>query len=253
MIPYSKKSVMGIPIVSATLFTIIPTITALLNVKGKKTISYVNAYCLQMASYDKEYKSILKKMTCVYSGGIGPIIASRILGNPLAQRTPTPDFIFDFLKIAQKKDWSIYLLGSRRSIVEKAAKEIKKNVPGLKIAGYHNGYFSRREEVKIIEDIDRKKPTILFVGMGSPRQEKWIAANKDSIDAQVFWAVGALFDILSGELPRAPLLFRKLGLEWLYRLFQEPKRLWKRYTIGNILFVLLVVWKLIKKGKKKYR
>lgn len=238
---FVRKQILGVPIASLTLKEIKNVALSLIEAKGKKSFFYVNAHCLNIAQKDKEYKNILKNATFVYSGGIGPIIASKILGKPLSQRTPTPDFIEKIFCLAQEKNWSLYFLGSKENILKKMAEKLKFNHPNLNIAGFHHGYFSKEEEKELIKEINEKKPVILLVGMGSPKQEKWIAQNLTRVNAKVFWAVGALFDILSGEIPRAPLLMRNLGLEWLYRFLKEPRRLWKRYLLGNVSFLKYVL------------
>jgi len=244
---YTRRIILGIPIAAITLSETPHFITRLIASRGKKTFFYVNAHCLNIAGKDKEYRTILQNASLVYSGGFGPVLASRILAKPLPERVPTPDFIYDVLAVAQEKGWSIYLLGGEQLVVEKTAENLKKQFPKLSIAGYHHGFFLQNKEV--ITKINRVKPTIILVGMGTPRQEKWIAENIDNVDAKVFWAVGALFDIISGRLKRAPFWMQRMGLEWLFRLFQEPKRLWKRYLLGNVEFIYLVLKEVLKKRK----
>lgn len=235
-----KNKFLGISITSVALTEMPLLIKKLIESKKKKTFFYINAYCITLTQSDPVYKDILTNATLVYSGGFGPVIASRILGTPIKERTPTPDFINHFFKIAERKMWTIYLLGTTQDSLHKAAKRIKVLFPKIKIVGLHNGFFDIKEEKKIILDINLKKPKILIVGLGSPTQEKWINNNYRKLNAEVFWGVGAMFDVISGKLPRAPKWIQDLGLEWLYRLFQEPKRLWKRYLIGNVKFVLMI-------------
>ncbi len=237
---YSQKTILGIPITALTLADIPRVVVSLIESSGKKTFFYVNAHCLNLANRDQEYKKILQRASLVYSGGIGPILASKILGRPLAERTPTPDFIFDVFVIAQQKKWSVYFLGTTNNSLQKAVNKLQKRFPKLKIVGYHSGFFDAEEEGKIIREINLKKPTMVIVGMGTPRQEKWIANHKDKLNTKVLWVVGALFDVISGQLPRAPIFWQRLGLEWAYRLYQEPTRLWERYTFGNLEFILRV-------------
>lgn len=232
------KMVLGIPIAALRLKEISFVIARLIETSGKKTFFYVNAHCLNIAGKDPVYKKILQGATLVYSGGMGPILASRILGRPLLDRTPTPDFISDVFVRAQRNKWSFYLLGGEENVARKAAENLWKRFPGLAIVGYHSGFFTNNNE--IIKKINRVKPDIILVGVGTPRQEKWIADNIDKVNAKVFWAVGALFDILSGKRKRAPKWMQRLGFEWAFRLLQEPRRLWKRYIFGNIGFLLTV-------------
>jgi len=232
------KTVLGIPIVALRLKEISSVVVKLIETSGKKTFFYVNAHCLNIAGKDHVYKKILQRGTLVYADGMGPILASRILGRPLLERTSAPDFIEEIFDIAQEKKWSFYLLGGEADVVQKAAKFLQKKFPRLKIAGYSPGFFAGNNE--IIEKINRAKPDIVLVGIGTPRQEKWIADNINRVNADTFWAVGGLFDFFSGKRKRAPIWVQRLGFEWAFRLAQEPRRLWKRYLFGNIHFLLTV-------------
>lgn len=231
-----KKTIFGIPVTSLTLQDLLKIIAIYIQKNGKKTFFYINAHCINLSLKDPHYKNILQKADLVYSGGIGPIWASVILGKPLEQRSPTPDFIDQIFSLAEKNRWTVYLLGSADATVKKTAVIISKAYPHI-IVGYHSGYFSLNEEKELIKDINSKKPTILLVGMGPPKQEEWIDIHKKDLDVSAFWAVGALFDVISGRIQRAPKWMQRLGLEWLYRLIKEPKRLWKRYIFGNMLFL----------------
>lgn len=242
---YPVRDVLNTPISAIPLAKIDRVVASLVEQAGKKTFFYVNAHCLNIAAKDSQYKKILQHASLVYSGGLGPVLASRIVGQGLPERTPTPDFIDKVFATAQKKGWSIYLLGTKEKSLVKAVSRIKEKFPRINIVGYHHGYFSKEEEGKVIEDIHAKQPTIVIVGMGTPRQEKFMAENIYRINAQAFWAVGALFDVISGELPRAPVWMQSLGLEWLFRLFQEPQRLWRRYIIGNTIFIVRVLLSLL--------
>lgn len=242
---FTSRNIFDIPIAAATLTEIPKIVTSFIENQGKKTFFYVNSHCLNIASRNREYKSILQRASLVYSGGFGPVLASRLLGQPLPQRTPTPDFIEKVLRTAEKRGWSIYLLGTKLESLKRAIAKLKNKFPKL-IINYHHGYFGHDDEERVISDINSKQPTILIIGMGTPKQEKFIAENMFKINAHAFWAVGALFDVISGELPRAPVWIQKLNLEWLFRLFQEPRRLWKRYLLGNINFLTLIFSSLIK-------
>lgn len=235
---YPTRNVLGVPITSITLSDIPRLVISLIESGGKKTLFYVNAHTLNIAGIDKDYKKILEEASLVYSGGLGPVLASKILGQPLPGRAPTPDFIDEVLSACQKKKWSVYLLGTKEEPLKLFIDSVKRKFPSLDICGSHHGYFTKHEENNIISEINLLKPAILIVGMGTPKQEKWIDDNSDRIDTKAFWAVGALFDVMAGVLPRAPKWMQTIGLEWLFRFFQEPRRLWKRYLIGNCTFIL---------------
>lgn len=232
-----KKLLFGIPIASVTLHELPQIIQKFLIQEKKKTFFYINAHCINLAQKDHRYKTILKKADLVYSGGIGPIWASKLLGRPLRDRTPTPDFIQHVFSLCQKNNWTIYLLGADASTVKNAAYTISQNYPAV-IAGYHHGYFSQKEEAALVKKINAQHPTILLVGMGTPKQETWIDDHKEQLNVSILWAVGALFDVISQKTQRAPKWMQTIGLEWFYRLLQEPHRLWKRYLFGNAMFLL---------------
>ena len=121
-------------------------------------------------------------------------------------------------------DNTVYMFGGAPGVAEKAAEEMRKKYPGLKIVGIHDGYFDAKEEKNIIADIKEKKPSLLLVGLGSPKQEKWIYSNLRFTDAKLAIGIGGSFDVMSGNLKRAPEFFCKLGIEWLYRLIKQPTR-----------------------------
>lgn len=247
--PFPTQKIFGIDIASLSLVDIPLIVISLIDSSGKKTLFYINAHCLNLANEDKEYRTILQEASLVYSGGIGPVLASNFLNKSLKERTPTPDFIFDVLSVGQEKGWSVYLLGSERGIVQKVAVVMEKKLPKLKIVGCHHGYFDKSQDQEVIAEINRLKPTIILVGMGTPKQEKWIAQNKEKINVKAFWSVGMMFDVLTGDMPRAPKFMQLMYSEWLFRLFQEPGRLWKRYLFGNIKFMLLIFKELLNPSK----
>lgn len=233
------RLILGVPIAALRLKEISSVIARFIEGGGKKTFFYVNAHCLNVANKNPRYKKILQTAALVYADGMGPIIASKLLGRPLPERTSAPDFISEVFAIAEIKRWSFYLFGGEENIVRKAAENIKKRFPKLTVAGYHSGFYTKNNE--ITKEISRARPDIILVGMGTPRQEIWIADNIDKVNARVFWAVGGLFDFLSGKRRRAPYWIQRLGFEWTFRLLQEPRRLWRRYVFGNILFLLTIL------------
>lgn len=245
LVDYPRKEIFDIKIGAIPLSGLATVVSSYISQGEKETLFYINAHTLNVANVDGEYKEILKRASLVYAGGLGPVIASWILNQTLPGRSPTPDFINKVFEIAEKKGWSVYLLGTTQKSLIKVVAKIKKNFSKLSICGFHHGFFAPEEEEDIIAEINSKNPTVVIVGMGTPKQEKWIAKNKDKINAKAFWAVGALFDVISGELPRAPKWVQVIGLEWFFRFCQEPRRLWKRYVIGNLLFILAIFLALI--------
>lgn len=206
----------------------------------RKFVTYLNAHCFNLAIKDKKYRQILSISDIVYPDGISIVWAARILGYSLPERVNAADFFERFCKEAQDRKISLYLLGGSENTIKKAIERLKANYPRLKVRGSYNGYFSEDEEIKIIDEINRQRPNILIVGLGAGKQEKWIFRNLNKLDVNVVWAVGGLFNLLSGELKRAPRWMINGGLEWLFRLYQEPRRLWHRYLIGNFIYIYRV-------------
>lgn len=209
-----------------------------------KFITYLNAHCVNISFTDFKYREILQKADLVYAGGQGVVWASRFLGEPLPERVNILDFFDSLAEELRKRQVTVYLLGNKSGIVKKTEEALRGK--GLKIVGSKCGFFNPDEEAGIIEEINALQPNILMVGMGIPRQEKWIQAHIHELNVNLYWAVGAVFDWLSGQRKRAPAWMIRCGLEWLHRLCQQPRQLWKRYLIGNIIFVYRVLsWRII--------
>lgn len=235
----NKISFLGININVLTKEQIINILLNFSENKGIKTAFYLNAHCINVAYRDEDYRSILNRADLVYAGGQGVVWAARFLGTPLPERINILDF-FDIL-VPELKDRkiTIYLLGGREGTVKKTEEVLKGK--GLRIVGKRSGFFAKSEEQEIIQEINALKPNILMVGMGVPKQEKWVYNHINMLNVNLCWSVGAAFDWLSGQRKRAPRWMSKFGLEWLHRLCQQPKRLWKRYLLGNLIFVYRVI------------
>ncbi|MBN1842117.1 MAG: WecB/TagA/CpsF family glycosyltransferase [Deltaproteobacteria bacterium] len=210
-----------------------------------RKVLYVNAHCMVISRKDKVYRNILNNAHLVYADGISLVWGARLLGHYLPGRLTAADFMPRFFSLFAEAGLRVYMLGARPGVAETAAQRLREDNPGLEIVGTQHGYFKERESERIIEGINRADPHILMVGMGVPYQEKWIDQHYDELNASVIWGVGALFDFLSGRLARGPQWLLASGFEWLCRLVAEPRRLWQRYLVGNLLFVWYVLrWKL---------
>lgn len=213
-------------------------------VNCKKTkLAFANANTLNIAYSDDTYSDVLKSFLVV-NDGIGVDIAAKILFNKtFIENLNGTDFmpaLFSYFP----ENTKVYFLGSTEKNIRKAVERFKLDFPHLNLVGAHNGYFGTSNN--IVQTINSSGAEVVVVGLGNPMQEFWIDDYSHKIDASLFIGVGAFFDFYSGEIPRAPDIIRKLRFEWLYRLLLEPKRLWKRYVIGNIQFLFRVL-------KEKYR
>ena len=186
------------------------------------------------------------KTSVIIPDGVGTVIASKLLKEPVKEKIAGIDVVREVLIKANSEGKSIYLLGAKQEILEKCIENINNEFPNLKVSGFHNGFFDLNNCDDIIEDVKKSDPWAIFVAMGSPRQEIFINKVMNNLNTHIFMGVGGVFDIFAGELKRAPKWMLALGLEWLYRVIQEPFRIKRLMVIPKFL---LLVWKKRKKFK----
>jgi N-acetylglucosaminyldiphosphoundecaprenol N-acetyl-beta-D-mannosaminyltransferase len=173
--------------------------------------------------------------------GISVLLALRFLGYKVAERVPCPDLAEKVLELANSNNYSVFLLGAKEADLLLCRKNLHERYPNLVIAGHRNGYFNNMEEKEVVNFINSTNPDILLLGMPSPKKELFIENSKNLLRAKYCLGVGGFFDVLSGSKKRAPILIQKIGMEWIFRFVQEPHRMWRRYIIGNVRFVWLVL------------
>lgn len=205
---------------------------------------FINVNSVNLAYDNTEFKSVLNDADCTFADGSGVRLAAKKQGIKLNDNVNGTDLLPHICKRAIKEGWSIYLLGSAPGVALETAENLMSTYRGLKIAGARHGYFSEGQNTSVIEEINISKADIVLVAMGSPHQEKWIAKNKHLLNAKVALAVGGLFDFYSGNISRAPKWMREIGMEWIYRLAMEPRAKFKRYVLGNPLFL----WRVLVNG-----
>ncbi|MGD8306547.1 MAG: WecB/TagA/CpsF family glycosyltransferase [Ignavibacteria bacterium] len=198
------------------------------------TITGANASTVNLSLNNSEFKNALDNIDYIHPDGIGVYLSSKFLygANGFQSKITGSDFYYELINTAIKKQWSFFFFGDE----DKTLNKIFSVYPELNIAGLHNGF--EYENDKLLDMINKSGPDILIVGMGSPKQEEWIIKSKQKLDVKIIIAVGDGIKIFSGSKRRGPKILRKFGLEWLVRLFFDPKRLWKRYLIGNPLFII---------------
>ena len=217
-------------------------------VKAKEPLHLmgVNADKINELNKNARLKQIVNSCGIINADGESVIAASKYLGKPLPERVAGIDLMQSLVGLSEKNGYSIYLLGAKKEIVTKTAKVLRTKHPKLRIKGIHDGYFGEEEWGKISDELKRLKPDFVFVGITSPMKEYLIEYLQDDGNDSVFMGVGGSFDVISGAIPRAPKWMQKRGLEWLFRVSQEPKRLFKRYFVGNWHFI-----REVRKEKKK--
>jgi len=203
--------------------------------------AFVNADCMNKSARQLDYRASLNAADLVLGDGIGIRVAARILGKQVEANVNGTDLFPLLCERAAEKGLPIFLLGARPGVARAAGDAMRSRYPGLEIAGCRNGYWSKEEEDDVIDGIAASGAAILLVALGAPTQDLWIERHQDRLRVPVGLGVGGLFDFYSGRIPRAPLWLREIGLEWVWRLLQEPSRMWRRYVVGNPLFLLRVL------------
>jgi exopolysaccharide biosynthesis WecB/TagA/CpsF family protein len=204
----------------------------------RQTVAFLNAHCINVSAKDTTYRWALKRATALLPDGSGLQLAARLNGSKFVENLNGTDLFLHIMQKAVNCGHKVFLLGSQPGVAEKAAMKAQGNVAGLEIAGTHHGFFKPHEESKIIDTINASGADVVLVALGVPRQDVWIARNRHRLTARVVFGVGAQFDFWAGRVSRAPILLRKSGMEWVWRLAIEPRRMFKRYVLGNPAFVL---------------
>ncbi|MDL2121941.1 MAG: WecB/TagA/CpsF family glycosyltransferase [Deltaproteobacteria bacterium] len=190
---------------------------------------------------DPELREIVSSCDLINADGMPLVWASRLLGNPLPCRVAGVDLFQDLVKLCAEKGYRPFFFGAREWVVKKVVDKFKERHPQLEVAGYRNGYYSQEEERGIAEMIRNSKADMLFVGFSSPMKEKFLNRWMDTMKVPFCMGVGGSFDIIAGMTKRAAVWMQQCGMEWFYRILQEPRRMWKRYAKTNPVFVWLVV------------
>ncbi len=209
-----------------------------------------NSEMIMAARKNKEFANVLKNASLLTADGIGVVYASKIFGDPIAERAAGYDISLELLERGAKKGYTFYLMGAAPQIAVHAKERLEKQYPGIDIIGTHDGYFDLQEEDEMIDDINLKGPDVLFVCLGSPKQEKWIEKNRNNLNVRVAMGLGGCLDVYAGIVKRAPDIYIKLGLEWLYRLMKEPKRFFRMLALPKFMLTVIFV-KLFGKNKKE--
>ncbi len=220
--------------------------------RARDVYAYVNINAINIARKSERFKHFLNSAHIVYCDGEGVRLGGRILGYHLPPRVVLTYWIWELCEFCEKRDFSFYFLGATEQYVREAVERVRERFPRLRIVGFHHGYFAKhgKESDAVVEQINRAQPDILVVGFGMPMQEFWIEEHLHRLNASVILPAGSMIDYTAGRKGLAPRWMADHGMEWLYRFFQEPGRLWKRYLIGNPSFMVHVLLEQIKKREK---
>jgi exopolysaccharide biosynthesis WecB/TagA/CpsF family protein len=214
-----------------------------------RQVYFVNAHCINLAAGGAQYYSALKAADTIFADGMGMKLAAMAAGDSLVDNVNGTDLFPLLCALAAQLGLKIGFLGARPGVAQRCAEQMIAAFPRLKIVYVRDGYFDRSGDAEVVRNISTSGAQILFVAMGVPNQELWLAEHAKQLNVPVKLGVGALFDFYSGSIPRAPLILRKAGLEWLFRLALEPKRMFGRYVLGNPRFIARLVF-LALRGKE---
>ena len=213
------------------------------SLKRKHLYAYANIHALNLAEKFPRFQKILNRAHCVYCDGEGVRVGARLLGYVLHPRIVLTYWVWDLLALFQERGISVFFLGGREKVLGEAIRNVHARFPGLKIAGFHHGYFEKNSTAsrEVVLAIEHVKPDVLFVCFGMPEQEYWIEENFSGLRTHAIIPAGSMIDYVAGAKKPTPGWMANHGLEWLFRLVMEPARLWKRYIIGNPLFIIRVL------------
>ena len=229
-----KETILGVQVNTENYDELIPKVFRNIEDKKKSLVVAINPEKLMKAKEDPELKALLNRAEFQIPDGIGVIIASKLKKGSISSRITGIDMMDRIVREAARTGRAVFLYGAKPGVADKAAQQLKQTYPDLIVAGTQDGYES--DSSKVIDTINKAKPDILFVAMGSPKQEQWIEQHRDNLYPTLYQGVGGSFDVLAGNVKRAPAAFQRMGAEWLYRLLKEPSRLKRQMNLPKFLF-----------------
>lgn len=231
----------GIPIQVATMRDALVRVDKAISSRSSLNIGVVNAAKLVNMRHDKALHEAVLSSDVIYADGMSVVWASRTLGAPLPERIAGIDLMHEIMRAGQTRGYRVFCLGAEQEVLDRVTQKFRDMYPGTIVVGSHHGYFESCDEETVALKIRESAADVLFVAITSPKKEQFMAKWSDVMKVPVVHGVGGSFDVVAGLVERAPEYWQKAGLEWLYRVKQEPRRLWKRYLVTNMVFCKLVV------------
>jgi N-acetylglucosaminyldiphosphoundecaprenol N-acetyl-beta-D-mannosaminyltransferase len=251
----ASVNILGVHVSQVSVKSLVDYISGAISNGSKVRAVYVNVHAINLAQDFTWFSDFLNGSEIAFCDGFGVKWGARLLGLRLPERLSPPDWIDSLVEACARGRFSIYMLGARPGVAEKVGELLKRKFPDLNIVGFQQGFFEKTAgcmaNEAVVEAINQARPDILLVGLGMPTQERWLLDNWDHINVRAAVTVGALFDYLAGEFTRAPHWMTDHGLEWLARLVAEPRRLWRRYLLGNPRFLYLILRQRLQKISAK--
>jgi N-acetylglucosaminyldiphosphoundecaprenol N-acetyl-beta-D-mannosaminyltransferase len=247
--PEARPTLFGVPVDALDMDQTVSRVASLVKEgSGPHQHVVLNAAKVVEMQRNPALKAIIESCSVINADGTSIVWASKLLGSPLPGRVTGIDLFARLVAEAEKSGKSIFLLGAEQSVVEEVERTLKKRHPALVIAGIHNGFWTDDQE--IVRAVRSCSPDYLFLAIPSPRKEFWLNEHLAELGVPLVMGVGGSFDVVAGKTSRAPMIFQRMGMEWFWRVLQEPRRLWKRYLFGNLNFMRIVAKDFLKKQRK---
>jgi N-acetylglucosaminyldiphosphoundecaprenol N-acetyl-beta-D-mannosaminyltransferase len=243
-LPPERVNVLGVGVSAVNMQQALDTIGGWIEQRSKAYVVVCPVYTVMLCQRDPSLRAIVNQAGLVTPDGMPLVFLSRWMGHKHVQRVYGPDLMLAFSELASQGGYRQFYYGGAEGVPEKVAEVLARRFPGLQVAGTFSPPFrdlTAEEEEELARRISAARPDVVWVALGSPKQDYWMARFRELLDAPVLIGVGAAFDFLSGRVPQAPGWMRGAGLEWLFRLGTEPRRLWRRYLIYSPQFVLAVL------------
>ena len=236
---------LGLPIDALTMEAVLDIAGRTIERRGRLLIGVVNAAKIVTMRRDPELDRAVRSADLILADGMSVVWASRFLGRRLPERVAGIDLMLRLIERGQDRGHRVYYLGASEEVLATTVERMKADYPGSIVAGQHHGYFDEQDEAAIAADIKAARADLLFIAMTSPKKERFLAKWFAELDVPVCHGVGGAFDVVAGKVRRAPERWQRLGMEWLYRVLQEPRRMWRRYLVTNTLFGFMLVSEMV--------
>lgn len=237
MKPYPSITLLGIRLHKMTMADVVKACEHAIRVRDSALIGVVNVAKMVRARQDSRLRQSLEEASFTVADGAPVVWLSRLCGCALPQRVAGIDIMYSLLALANRRGYNVYFLGAKPEVVERVVEDVRSTYPGVRIAGYQDGYFSAEQEPAVAEAIRASAADILLVAVPTPKKEHFLCTWRRHMGVPVCHGVGGSFDVVAGVTKRAPGWMQRCGLEWLYRVGQEPRRMWKRYLVTNVAFM----------------
>lgn len=242
----NEVQLLGYPILAARMAEVVDFCESIITSGRRVQLGVLNAAKIVNASKNEQLAAAIRSCDVLLADGQSVVWAGRLLGKPLPERVAGIDLFLRLLELADRQRMSVYLVGANRDVIERVADMVGARHPNLVLAGYRDGYFDDVEAEDVALHIRRTRPDMLFLGMTSPKKEVFLSRFGSMMGVPICHGVGGSFDVVAGVTKRAPVLWQRAGLEWAYRLLQEPGRMWRRYLVTNSAFIALVIKELVR-------